>query len=177
MSLFRSDDGEEIYEKSRKKTIEKNGKVYKRVPRPKYQSRSARCGDIVSNLESAKDSLQEIVDELNEDDIAPETITEKIQEAKEILSGIDSGELESLQSEMESWRDNMRGTNLESTSKFETVSECADYLSSASDGLSSITSDLSEEKDAAISEIEEQIQNLDEAIGNLESCEFPGMFG
>jgi len=177
MSLFKSDDGEEIYEKSRKKTIEKNGKIYKRVPSPKYQSRSSRCGDVISNLESAKDSLENIVSELSEEDIASETVVEKIEEAEEILSGIDSGELKSLQSEMEDWRDNMSGTNLESTSKFETVSECADYLSSASDGLSSMNSELSEEKDSAISEIEDQISNLEEMIGNLESCEFPGMFG
>jgi len=85
MSLFKSDEGEEIYEKSRKKTIEKNGKVYKRVPSPKYQSRSSRCGDVVSNLETAKQSLEDIVSELNEDDIAPETVTEKIQEAEGIF--------------------------------------------------------------------------------------------
>lgn len=41
------------------------------------------------------------------------------------------GEVESLQEEIGSWRDNMEGTGLENTSKFEQVSECADQLDNA----------------------------------------------
>jgi hypothetical protein len=41
------------------------------------------------------------------------------------------GDMESLQEEISSWRDNMEGTGLENTSKFEQVSECADQLDNA----------------------------------------------
>jgi hypothetical protein len=41
---------------------------------------------------------------------------------------LDASEVESLAEEMTSWRDNMQGTNLENTSKFEEVNECADTL-------------------------------------------------
>jgi hypothetical protein len=38
------------------------------------------------------------------------------------------GELQGLSDDMSSWRDNLSGTALENTSKFESVSECADSL-------------------------------------------------
>lgn len=41
------------------------------------------------------------------------------------------GDLESLQEEIGSWRDNMEGTGLENTSKYESVSECAGQLDTA----------------------------------------------
>ena len=57
-----------------------------------------------------------------------------------------------LADEMESWRDNMSGTNLESTGKYETVGECADVLSTARD-------------------------DIENTKGELEGVEFPTMFG
>ncbi len=41
---------------------------------------------------------------------------------------LDAAELESLRDEMTDWRDNMEGTGLENTDKFEQVSEAADIL-------------------------------------------------
>ena len=63
------------------------------------------------------------------------------------LSGIDE-----LADEMESWRDNISGTNLESTQKYQDVEECADILRQAADDIES-------------------------AKGDLDSVNFPGMFG
>jgi len=45
------------------------------------------------------------------------------------------GDVESLQEEIGSWRDNMEGTGLENTSKYESVSECADQLDSVLQAL------------------------------------------
>lgn len=53
----------------------------------------------------------------------------------------DTSELESLQEEMETWRDNLSGTALENTEKFQTVSECADTLA---DGVQSIQDGIEE---------------------------------
>ena len=70
------------------------------------------------------------------------------------LGQIEEGlsEVETLADEMESWRDNMSGTNLENTEKYQSVEECADILREAFD-------------------------NIDSAKSDLESVEFPGMFG
>ena len=70
------------------------------------------------------------------------------------LSLIEEGksELDSLADEMESWRDNMEGTNLENTQKYETISECADTLRTGFD-------------------------DVENALVELEGVEFPGMFG
>jgi len=70
------------------------------------------------------------------------------------LSKIDEGlsEIEALADEMDSWRDNMQGTNLENTEKYSRVEETADTLRQGYDDIES-------------------------ARGDLDSVEFPGMFG
>jgi len=50
---------------------------------------------------------------------------------------LDTCEIESLRDEMTEWRDNMDGTGLENTQKYEAVSEAADQL----DNVDSITFD------------------------------------
>jgi chromosome segregation ATPase len=54
------------------------------------------------------------------------------------------GEIESLSDEMSSWRDNMEGTNLEYTSKYETVSESADVLEDQLGNLENVISEIEE---------------------------------
>lgn len=49
-------------------------------------------------------------------------------------------ELQSLGDEMDEWRSNMEGTNLEYTSKYETVSECADTLQDQFSSLEDVVS-------------------------------------
>jgi len=72
----------------------------------------------------------------------------------EALDLIDQGYsmVSDLADEMESWRDNMSGTNLENTEKYNTVDECAETLRSAAD-------------------------EIETAKGDLDGVEFPGMFG
>jgi hypothetical protein len=48
-----------------------------------------------------------------------------------ILEALDGSAFEELRDEMTEWRDNMEGTGLESTDKFQAVSECADALENA----------------------------------------------
>jgi len=43
--------------------------------------------------------------------------------------------LEAVGAEFEEWRDNMDGTNLESTARYEAVSEAADTLSQSVDAI------------------------------------------
>lgn len=64
--------------------------------------------------------------------------------------------VEMLAEEMGSWRDNMEGTNLEQTQKFEDVSTAAETLEAAKDAI----------KDA-----------IEEQVDELEGVEFPLAFG
>jgi hypothetical protein len=48
-----------------------------------------------------------------------------------VLDALDGSAFEELRDEMVEWRDNLEGTGLESTDKFQAVSECADTLESA----------------------------------------------
>jgi len=61
------------------------------------------------------------------------TITETIS-LKDALDYAKS-DLQSLSEEITEWRDNIEGTPLENTSKYETVSECADILEDQSSSL------------------------------------------
>ncbi len=70
------------------------------------------------------------------------------------LSQIDEGmsEIEALTDEMEQWRDNMQGTNLESTERYSRVEEAAETLRQCYD-------------------------DLENAKSELDNVEFPGMYG
>lgn len=67
-----------------------------------------------------------------------------------LQEGLD--EVQMLQEEMESWCNNMQGTNLENTEKYSRVEECTNKLSDA-------------------------VSSIEDGISNLESVEFPGMYG
>jgi methyl-accepting chemotaxis protein len=84
-------------------------------------------------------------------------MTRHVSRAKRLaqaVANINDGleEARSLQEEMESWRDNMSGTNLENTEKYGQVEEAAQTLESA-------------------------VGEIESAVGELESVEFPGMYG
>ena len=72
----------------------------------------------------------------------------------EALDLIEQGmsEIDALAEEMESWRDNMTGTNLENTQKYQDVEECAETLRQAHD-------------------------DIENGKSEAEGIEFPGMFG
>jgi len=61
-------------------------------------------------------------------------------------------EVEMLRDEIASWQENMEGTNLESTTKYEALGECAD-------------------------ELDEIVEQLEEAVNISEGIMFPSMFG
>jgi len=73
-----------------------------------------------------------------------ETTTQTISEALEDAKF----ELSSLAEEMGNWRDNMEGTNLENTTRYEEVSECADTL----EDLDSRLQDIGFEDDSEITD-------------------------
>ena len=62
-----------------------------------------------------------------------EAAVERIQEG---LS-----EIENLKTELEDWRDNMSGTNLETTQKFEELEEAIDLLDTAQNDIESALSE------------------------------------
>jgi methyl-accepting chemotaxis protein len=69
-------------------------------------------------------------------------------EQKSIINCLNDAkdEIASLADEMSEWRDNMEGTNLEYTSKYETVSESADTLEDQSSSLEDVISEIEEIK-------------------------------
>lgn len=68
------------------------------------------------------------------------TVTEDV--SVETCLDYAKSDLESLSEEMGSWRDNMEGTALENTGKYETVSECADTLEDQSSSLDDAVSNI-----------------------------------
>jgi hypothetical protein len=117
------------------------------------------------------------------------------------------GEISDLASEMGEWRDNMDGSGLENTSKYDTVSEAADTLENLESTIDDIEIDEELDKDievnwihpygrslgrswrashivSLINAIIEALPEDNEAIGELEDIaneidgiEFPGMYG
>jgi len=154
----------------------------KPAPKPKYKSRATRLSEVVGELEDIKSELEEAKTELedNEDErekfgtANPNNNSDKgaLDKANEALQKINASEAESLAGEIENWRDNMSGTPLESTEKFQEVSDCADAIREAADNISNITTEVSDKSD-----IENVISEIDDAIGQCESVEFPGAFG
>lgn len=127
----------------------------------KYKSRASRCVDAMGELESAKDFLQKISDGETSFDYISDPMG-KIESAK--------GEVESLRDEIIEWRDNMSGTNLEHTAKYDELGECADELDEAVSNLEEISDPT--DKD----ELDDIISGLDNVIGTLETVSFPVCF-
>ncbi len=93
-----------------------------------------------------------------------------IIDAQSLVEGVDTGEIESLLNELQSWMESMTGTNLESTGKYQMLDEAVICLQEVVGFLMSIPG--IEDVDG----IEDAMNTLDEAMSNLESVEFPGMF-
>lgn len=62
----------------------------------------------------------------------------------EALDGIRDGlsEIESLQEEVDNWKEGMEGTNLEQTDKYQMLTEASDALSSGHDDIENALSEL-----------------------------------
>ena len=138
-----------------------------RVKKPKYRSRATRCADCCSTLQDIAQELKDLDTEVSEE----RTKEVIIEEAQEILNRLDYSELEILKEEIESWRDNMSGTALENTEKYQTLDECVSTLDdviSTLEGVGEISS---------IDDIENAADEIESGADSAEGAEFPGMFG
>jgi chromosome segregation ATPase len=181
MSLFRSDAGEEIYEKSRKKTIIKDGKTYKRVPSPKYQSRATRLANALSTIEDVKSQLEEIEFELDALELAeatPEKLAELKSKAEGAIGDLSTSDIEELRDEIEEWKSNLEGTNLENSEKYSALEECYDNLDQGISSLDEVSKDFGYcDKETLREGVEISMQDIDNAISEFDGVDFPGMFG
>ena len=176
------------------------------MAKPKYKSRATRCAEATGNISMAAEEIRGIANELTTllDDYESdgegvtavkdeETITEIIDLIAPVPGQFESadeskGEIEALSEEMGSWRDNMQGTNLESTDKYSRVEEAASTLEDVSSNLDGVsepempvkaedgTMDIEKLRDY-IEELEQAAQELEDAASDAENVEFPGMFG
>jgi hypothetical protein len=175
------------------------------MAKPKYKSRATRCSEATGTISMAAEEIRGIADELTtllddyESDHEGATVmdAETAVEALELIAPVpgqfesaneSQGEIDTLSEEMGSWRDNMQGTNLESTDKYSRVDEAACTLydvSSTLDGVSEPTVpakaedgtiDIEALRDYA-TELETAAQELEDAASDAENVEFPGMFG
>jgi len=131
----------------------------------KYKGRATRLGEAMGTVAEVISKLEEIKDDESLKD------AEKVKQSNDAISGVDVSEVESLAEEMGSWRDNMQGTNLESTDKYSRVEECADTLETISSDLQ----DVGEINEA--DEIDSVIDSLQNAVDEASGVDFPGMFG
>lgn len=140
----------------------------------KRKSRATRLSDALSNLTSVKEALEGYLESM-EDDEDGNKIKESASESFPdscISIEDDKAEIEALKEEIESWYDNMTGTNLENTEKYSLLEECKDNLESIIDSFPS--DDISAE--SSVDDIQSFIDELDSAISEGDSVEFPGMF-
>lgn len=181
---YRAEDGTVIYEVSMKKTVEKDGKTFTRIPREKPKSRATRCAEATMALDTVKSDLEQIVESI--DDMAEGwDVDEACKKVEEIITSIDVSEIEALADEMENWRDNYP-ENLQSTDKYEQIDTAAETLRDKADELNDLTFQKAELSDAGEIEdlkeefrdaLNERIETLESAIDELNNVEFPGMFG
>ena len=159
----------------------------------KHKSRSQRCADIIGDisctideLESLKSDLESLPDIEGFDDMSEEEYENARRDvASDIftsitntLSNIDSGAIEELYDEIDSWTNGMAGTNLENTDKYQTLCETAYLLESARCYIDQIDTEISPDMtiEDVIEHIESVVSDLESAQSELDSCEFPGMY-
>ena len=188
MAQFKcKEDGAVIYEDSRKMKIVSDGITYYRVPKPKYKSRQSRLDDalqslgyLLEELESSCSSLEGFETDESGIPVEKDDRRDFAYTRAEVISMIedaDFSDIESLAEEMEEWQGNMEGTNLELTTKYEEVEECAGYLREGLDELEGLESP-EEELDLTIflAELETYRSELESCVQEMESIYFPGMF-
>lgn len=179
-ATFQAEDGSQFQEATMKRTIVRDGKTYKRIPRPKPPSRATRCAEACTAIRGQLDTLEDLRTKIdNPDELKMSDIQEIVSHFASEIENLDMGELETLRDEMTEWRDNMDGTGLENTSKFQEVSDAADTLENQVDELSSLNFDV-DVRDNSLEEVSdamgEAIDTIESALGELENVSFPGMF-
>lgn len=129
--------------------------------RDRMVSRARRASDVAEFLRILADDIREISDN---DDMSDAM---KVKEANNKLDNMDMSEIESLLEEIQSWHDNMEGTNLESTGKLSELEDCVSELESIE------TDTLSVDEVDDISDVADQ---LEQRADNIDNISFPGMF-
>ena len=149
-------------------TIDVTKTAVKKQRKPKYKSRAIRAEEQATEIQMAVDDIRDLVNEEDLESLNDDERENLIESINEIITGIDFGELESLADEMASWRDNMQGTNLESTMKYAEVEEAANTLENIDPSIDEISD---------IDEIDERLDELEEKVSEIQSVIFPTMFG
>ena len=157
------------------------------MAKKKRETRASRLSDAIEIAENAKAVLEEILPEIQdaiEVGIDKEQ-REKIENAiKDSLTNVEDaiGRVMELQDEMLSWAENMEGTNLAHTQKYEDVSLAAETLESAVGYFDNIeildTDDIHNMEIEDLAEfVNDAISELDYAIDECNGVEFPGAAG
>ena len=157
------------------------------MAKKKRETRASRLSDAIEIAENAKAVLEEILPEIQdaiEVGIDKEQ-REKIENAiKDSLTNVEdaTGRVMELQDEMLSWAENMEGTNLAHTQKYEDVSLAAETLESAVGYFDNIeildTDDIHNMEIEDLAEfVNDTISELDYAIDECNGVEFPGAAG
>jgi hypothetical protein len=140
----------------------------------KYLSRAKRLDQCIDVMDEISVKLNELIDNLEEENCDIKTI---VIDANSALSNFDYSEIESLKEEIESWHDNMRGTNLENSSKYEVLEECLNSLADVINKAESLKTEVEEnEKEALRDEIQNIVDGIEEIINDASCIEFPGMY-
>lgn len=151
----------------------------KRKRKSTYKSRTTRLALALEPLRVIQSKIinmiQDAEDKLPRDE--DDQFEEYSEEYKKLISMIDDeintmdiSEIESLKSEIETWRDNIE-EKFSETQKFSDLEECLDSLSNAFDTLESANRNIADLVDGT-----DVAQEIEDACDELENIIFPTMF-
>ncbi len=137
-------------------------------------------GDVISNVQH----VQELIEEYQADvEVGGKQWPMPLDPAEQNLGEIDSSEIDMLYEEMESWEQNMSGSGLDSTPKYEEVSAAYEAISEVQSAIQDATAPelpaeitSSEHATKVIGELAEFLEALEEADSAASGVEFPGMY-
>jgi len=180
---FRNEEGEtkdfDIERKNRKQIIMEHDVKWQRVPKVKYMSRTARCAAACSLLQNVGDQLNDIASEIRETEELEELIKDGIIKQIENIE-LDISSFEELRDEIEEWKNNLEGTNLENTEKYKLIEECYETLDCAINELENIDLSTISIDDGNLENIADELESyandIESIISDAENIEFPRMF-
>lgn len=149
---------------------------------PKYRSRATRCGDATADLSLAVETLQQIAEDLRADETPPFAVLQSALDKADAAFENGKSGVEELKEEIESWKENMEGANMEHLPKYEEVSECYDQLDSAMSYLDSVSlPELKEgldkeERESLADELDSTADEIESGKDEADGASFPGMY-
>lgn len=181
-------NGEKKFLESRQKNIEVDGVKWVRIAKPRPKSRADRRDDVVTRINGLVEKLENLKGVLESSDITEELVKSSAADAELLGSSASDSEsdVDELKGELESWRDNMQGTNLEGTDKYQTLDESVQTLENCVGNIGNADLDTFRYSDLASPEenaqelaeaIDRLVDSLNEIVGELEGVEFPSMYG